>query len=337
MKRIAKGLGLILVVVLVAAAVYLFGPWGDPPLTSHASPATSYQDAVSRIAAVDAAEKDPRIEPYARSTHLLHGSQVTTAVVLFHGYTSNPRQFSLVAHAYYDAGYNVWAPLAPYHGYVDRLTPDLSHLTTDMLREYSDRSVDIARGLGQHVIVVGLSGGGALAEWVLAERPDVEEAIAISPFLQPIGTPRWEIRPLYRATHFFDVGRWWDAQKQAHLGEGDPHNNTYPRTTYRGLAAYMTLGQWATDRIKRTGQPAAGKLLLVVNEGDKKLDSEYNAVSARGLAAPERLTIFRIPKSAGLGHDIVDPWGENKGRIREDYVWLSRALGIALPDPVKAR
>ena len=337
MNRIALGVGLIVIALLAAAAVYLFGPWGDPPLTSSASPATGYEDAVRRIAAIDTAEKDPRVSPGAHSIHLLHGSQVATAVVLFHGYTSSPKQFALVAQAYYQQGYNVWAPLAPYHGYVNRLTPDLSHLTTDMLRAYADRSVDIARGLGQHVIVVGLSGGGALAEWVLSERPDVEEAISISPFLQPIGTPHWQIRPLYRATHFFDAGRWWDAQKKEHLGEGDPHNNTYPRTTYRGLAAYMTLGQWATDHIKRTGQPAAGRLLLVVNEGDVKLDGAYNASSARGLAAPERLTIFRIPKSVGLGHDIVDPWGENKDRIREDYVWLSRALGIALPDPVKMR
>jgi carboxylesterase len=324
-------------VVLAVVAVYLFGPWGDPPLPSHPSPSTSYENAVSRIAAITAAETSPRIAPYARSIHLLHGSEVATAVVLLHGYTSNPRQFAVVAKGYFDAGYNVWVPLAPAHGYVDRLGPDLSSVNVDSLRVYADRSVDIAHGLGRHVIVVGLSGGGALAEWLLSERTDVDEAIAISPFLQPTGTQRWEIRPLYRATRFFDLTRWWDPKLEASLGEGDPHSNTYPRTTYRGLAAYMILGQWATDRIKRTGDPATGSLRLVVNEGDPKIDGNYNIAAARGLAAPDRLTIFRISQSLHFGHDIVDPWGENKNRIREDYAWLSRALGIPLPDPVTSR
>jgi pimeloyl-ACP methyl ester carboxylesterase len=337
MKRILMIVGLVVLGVLSVAGILLFGPWGDPPLISHSSPATSYDDALSRIAAIDASELDPRINPERRSIHLLHGSQVETAVVLFHGYTSSPPQFALVAKAYFDAGYNVWVPLAPAHGYVDRLGPDLSNVTVDSLRTYADGSVDIARGLGRHVIVAGLSGGGAISEWLLSERPDVEQAIAISPFLQPIGTPRWQIRPLYRATRLFDATHWWDAEKKQHFNEDNLHSNGYPRTTYRGLAAYMTLGQWATDRIRRTGRPATGKLTLVVNEADHDLDGEYNAASARGLAAPDRLTVFRIPKSQGFDHDIVDPWDSNKDRMGEVYVWLSRALGVPLPDPMKER
>jgi len=333
-KRIIAGIA---AAVLLAVALYLFGPWGDPPLISRSSPATSYADALARIAAIDAAEKNPLVAPEKRSARYLHGSQVETAVVLFHGYTSNPRQFALVAKAYYDAGYNVWVPLAPAHGYVDRLGPDLSDITVDSLRAYADGSVDIARGLGRNVIVAGLSGGGALAAWVLSERSDVARAVVISPLLQPAGTPRWQLRPVYRATRYFDLTHWWDGEKKEHLGEGDPNYNTYPRTTYRGLASYITLGQWATDRIKRTGEPAAGKLLLVVNEADKDLDGEYNATAVRGLAAPERLTVFRIPKSEGFDHDIVDPWNTNKDRMRAVYGWLSQALGLELPDPVTER
>lgn len=116
-------------------------------------------------------------------------------------------------------------------------------------------------------MVAGLSGGGAISEWLLSERSDVEQAIAISPFLQPTGTPRWQIRPLYRATRFFDATHWWDAEKKERFGADNPHSNGYPRTTYRGLAAYMTLGQWATDRIERTGQPAAGNRAAESDEG----------------------------------------------------------------------
>jgi hypothetical protein len=315
MTRVLMIVGLVVLGVLVTVGVYLFGPWGDPALTSHPSPATSYSDALHRIAIIAAAEQqDPRIDPRMRSFALLHGSQVETTVVLFHGYTSSPPQFALVAKAYYDAGYNVWVPLAPAHGYKNRMGPDLSNVNVDALRTYADSSVDIARGLGKNVVVAGLSGGGGLSEWLLSERADVSQAIALSPFLQPIGTPRWQIRPLYRATRFFDMTHWWDAQQKERFGEG-PHSNGYPRATYRGLAAYLMLGEWATDRVKRTGQPAAGKLTLLVNEADPVVDGEYNGTSATGLVSPDRMTIVRIPKSDGFDHDIVDPWGDNKDNI----------------------
>jgi len=145
------------------------------------------------------------------------------------------------------------------------------------------------------------------------------------------------MRPVYRDTRFFDMTHWWDAEQKERFGADNPHSSGYPRTTYRGLIAYMTLGQWATDRIERTGQPAAGKLLLIVNEADHDLDGEYNAAAARGLVASENLTVFRIPTSEGFDHDIVDPWDANKDRMGEVYVWLAKALGIALPDPMKAR
>jgi carboxylesterase len=337
-KRVFAIVGLVVLGVLVVAGIYLFGPWGDPPLMSSASPATSYADALKRIATIDATEaKDPLLDARKHSIALLHGSQVETAVVLFHGYTSSPPQFALLAKGYYDAGYNVWVPLAPAHGYKDRLGPDLSEVNVNSLRRYADGSVDIARGLGRHVIVGGLSGGGALSMWLLSERADVEQAIAISPFLQPVGQARWQLRPAYRATRFFDLTHWWDAEKKERFNADNPHSNGYPRTTYRGLVSYMTLGQWATDHIKRTGEPTAGRLLLLVNEADHDLDGEYNATAAQGLAAPEKLSVFRIPKSEGFDHDIVDPWDANQDRMGEVYVWLEKALGIELPDPMTER
>ena len=202
----------VLAVLLVAAGVYLFGPWGDADLSSRPNPAKDYAEAAARIVRVQEADRDPRIADRGHSIALLHGSQTETAVVIFHGFTDSPRRVRLLAKAYYDAGANVWVPRAPYHGYEDRMTSDQSLITATKLREYADAAVDVGAGLGRRVVVAGPSGGGALSLWALAERPEVSAAVAVSPFLHPkTGLPVWEMKPLARYLAIGpDFYHWWD-------------------------------------------------------------------------------------------------------------------------------
>ncbi|NJP05385.1 MAG: alpha/beta hydrolase [Chloroflexaceae bacterium] len=48
---------------------------------------------------------------------------------------------------------------------------------------YASESVDIARGLGRHVTIAGISVGGTIAGWAAQFRADVDCAVLIAPAL----------------------------------------------------------------------------------------------------------------------------------------------------------
>lgn len=317
-------------VVAVALVGFLFLPIGDPNLSSQPNPAPSYDAALQRIAAKQAAETvGPPLQPITHSVALLHGSRVETAVVIFHGYTHSPYQWRVVSKAFYDGGYNVWAPLAPYHGEADRMTGDLSKLTPELLRQYADEGVDVGTGLGRHVEVVGLSTGGDVAVWAAAERPDVTKTIAIAPAMDPRGVPAWVLMPVARWYRYMpDNFNWWQpSQKAAMPGPA------YPRFSFRGMFAFVQLTQWALHRADAGGYPVTGALEMVANPADRSVDTTFNVDSARRLAPPGELEVFEIPASAGFGHDLIEPDGENKKIISQVYPVVARALGVPLPDP----
>jgi carboxylesterase len=323
--------GLAILAALVLGLLFL--PLGDPDLSSHPRPAKSYAEAVSRIEAKQAQEAREPLQSMTHSVALLHGSQTATCVVIFHGYTHSPYQWRVVSKSLYDAGYNVWVPLAPYHGEANRMTADLSKLTPELLRDYADSAVDIGRGLGRKVEVVGLSSGGDAVIWSAAERPDVARSVAIAPVMAPKGTPGWALMPVARWYRLApDNFNWWQPAKEAMPGPA------YPRFSFRGVFAFIQLSQWARARALRDGQPPVqGRLTLVANHGDKSVDTAYNVENARLLAPASRLTVFEIPASAGLGHDLVEPDNENTKVIGRVYGLLGQVLGVPLIDPATLR
>lgn len=195
LRSVVIVIGITLLALIAVVAILCFTPLTDPDLRSHADPAATYGDSAERIDAVLEAESDQDLIPEASSISLLAGSRTETCVVIFHGYTSVPRQFRLIARGYRDAGCNVWVPRLPYHGNTDRLTEDFSKLTAEGLRDFADDQIDIAAGLGDNVVVIGFSGGGSLATWSAVERDEVSETILISPLLHPLGYEEWQDRP----------------------------------------------------------------------------------------------------------------------------------------------
>lgn len=335
MRRRLRVASVSAVVVLAVLAMTLFTPVLDPNLASHAEPLGSYEDAAKRIAAITSAEAHQDLISEAHSIALLTGSRESTCVVIFHGYTSVPAQFELVAQAYRDQGYNVWVPRLPYHGNADKLTSDFSKLTARSLRDFADENIDIAAGLGEHVTVLGFSGGGSLAVWSGAERSEVSQTILISPLLHPLGFAEWQDRPLVRALRSLplDIYNWWDPEKKD-TGETVTGYN-YPRFSLKGIAALLSLTHWVDDKAAESPHPIASPLLLVRNDGDPRLDQAYNERFAQRMVPAERMTVFRIPASARLLHNIVSPApdGQMHERIGEAYRYLSDALEVPLPDP----
>ena len=157
-------------------------------MASQPHPATTYAEAAARFEELSARDND-KVNSLCRSQLLTHGEKVERAIVLVHGIPNCPQQYAKLGPLFFERGLNVLIPRMPYHGYADRATHDLRLLTTEELRAFADETTDIACGLGEQVIYLGLSAGGILATWVAQFRPDVAKAVVIAPALNVAHVP----------------------------------------------------------------------------------------------------------------------------------------------------
>lgn len=320
-----------LALVLAGSAVVTGSPVLDPDLRANPEPVADYHQAVARVEAILTAEEEEALIEHGGSIAHLDQSGSATAVVLFHGYTNTPDEFRIIARAYRDLGYNVWVPRLPWHSPADKFSDGFSLLTSVGLRDFVDDVIDIASGLGERLVVVGLSGGGTLATWAAAHRPEIDQTILLTPLLLPAGVPLGARAPLVRLLRLSPVDwyQWWNPARKADNVDG----MVYPRYSLKGIAALLGLAVEAGEVHTVTGQ-----ITLVRNEADTGVDADAAESQLRRLVG-DSLDVRRIPAAEGLGHDFVapDPEFGTDDQIRAGYRELSAILGIDLPDPILAR
>jgi carboxylesterase len=103
-----------------------------------------------------------------------------TAVLLIHGGGDTPQALYGLARHLRDRGFSVRAPLLSSHG------RDITALRKASASEWAEqvrREYDALRATHDHVAVVGLSMGGALAISLAAERPDMEALVLLAPYV----------------------------------------------------------------------------------------------------------------------------------------------------------
>src|SRR5258708_5217737 len=177
LKRLALiGSGL----VGVASALVLVSRARARGLQPRPDPATDYATGMERLQRLMALD-DAAVNPVCRTRGVVHGHRTKRALGLIHGITSCPQQFAPLASQFFERGYNVVLARLPRHGLLDRTTIEPARLRAEELRTYADAVVDVAGGLGNEVIVVGLSAGGILAAWAAQHRPEVTTAVLIAP------------------------------------------------------------------------------------------------------------------------------------------------------------
>ncbi len=277
----------------------------------------TYEQAVQRIEAMIAAESGIVCE-LCPTRLLTHGRAAKNAILFLHGFTNAPRQFVALGQQFFDLGYNVFIPRLPRHGLADRLTRDLQHLTADELLEFTNRAVDLARGLGERLTVCGISLGGLLAAWAGQSRGDVDLAVPIAPDFGLYFLPRTLHRPfvaLVRALPDFYI--WWDPRTRAANPSSYPF--AYPGFPSHSMAEVTCLALDITDLI-RAAKPAAAKIILVSIGGDQAVsNAEIRRVAAIWDAhAPGIVTTFEFDPSYHLPHDIITP---ESPRTRIDTVY----------------
>ena|SRR5579859_4208820 len=326
MKRrrlfIRLSLGLLGLIVVAVLALVLVPPptWA---LASHPHPAASYAEATGRIAALQTAEA-ATYNPLCATQFLTHGQKTARAIAFVHGYSNCPQMFAQLGQQFHDLGYNVLIVPLPYHGLADRLTDDLTHLSAEELAAYTDQVVDIERGLGDKVSLVGISGGGVVAGWAAQTRTDLDQAVLIAPSfgIQPIPRPLTTLA-VNSTLLLPDAFMWWDPILEARLGP----SYAYPRFSRHGLAQILRLS-FAVRGLARRAAPGAAAILVVTNANDNAVDNTVTAqVLADWRAHGSAATTYEYPVDLKLAHNLVDP-GEPNQHIDLVYPKLVELINV---------
>jgi len=300
---------LILSGVLVVATLLLSFPPDPLRLLAAPHPATDYADALQRIEALRAME-GADYNPVCRLKFMDHGMKTERVIVFIHGYTNCPEQFRQLGEMFFEQGYNVLITPQPHMGLADRMNNQHERLTAEELAAYTNGVIDIAQGLGEHVSLVGLSGGGVMAAWAAQERRDLDLAIVIAPSFGYTFIPDFLTVPALnlfrRLPNFY---QWWDP---IHKSDITPDYG-YPRFSTRALAEILRMAFVVKEGACREA-PAAGSILVITNDGDPSVDNALTnkVVQCWRQQGLQSLSTYQFEASLKLEHDLIDPCQKNQ-------------------------
>ena len=194
----------------------------------------------------------------------------------------------------------------PQNGYADRATDALRFMTAQQLAEFGDDAVDMATGLGDEVVFVGISAGGTIAGWVAQNRSDVDRAVLLAPFYGLHGFGPDVNRMLMRAMILLpDFSIWKDPVMRENADNVMPH--AYKRQSTTATGEIMRLG-YATWQQATEKKAAASEVVVVTNEADTAVsNSTTDAVAGAWEDQGVALTTYVFDRKHGLGHEIIDP------------------------------
>ena len=276
-------------------------------LVPHPDPATSFEMAENRLQAWAEDEAGFPLQEVCNTKVFSHGRQTEQVILFFHGYTTCPEQFAELGKMFFEKGYNVFIPCMPHHGWKDRLTDELKYLTAEELAEYGNRSLDIARGLGNQVIALGISGGGTVVSWLAQNRVDLDVAVPLAAFLRMYVLPAFLTIPfinLFSLLPNFFI--WWDPRTK----EKNPFSiyYAYPRYSFRTLAEVMRLGL-AVKRQAKVRGPAAKKILVMENDFDMGVSNAEieTLIDLWKAHNPEKISSYHFEREMKMLHYIITP------------------------------
>ncbi len=225
--------------------------------------------------------------------------------MLLHGLTNCPEQFRLLGERLFARGANVYIPRLPEHELADRMSPAQAALDAPALCRATDEAVDVACGLGDSVIVVGLCIGGTMATWAGQERSDVARAVTIAPLVGLRRAPGVFTTPAMNLLRVLpNQFIWWDGKRKRDL-PGPKH--VYPRFSTRAVAEGLRLAG-AVEADARRARPAAGSIVVITVGSDIAVDNGAVArLVRRWRARGAVVRTYEFAAWLGLNHDIVDP------------------------------
>ena len=294
---------LIITFLLMVLVGLLILPADDLSLyASHPNPAADYAEAVQWIDDLRAAEVG--FNPDCHTTLLTHGAKAAKVIIFVDGYGGCPASFKELGWQFYNRGYNVLAAPLPYNGLADRMTSEQAKLRAEDLVRYTDQVVDIGRGLGDHLTLVGISAGGLATGWAAQQRQDVDFAVLISPGFGFKVVPE-SLKLLFSRAFILlpNMYIWNDPLLKA----AAPPDHNYPSNSTRALGQILRLSL-ATQALMQQNSPAAGSILVITNldEPGVSLVAIDNVVDLWRSYGVDVQT-YQFPIDLHLPHGLIDP------------------------------
>jgi carboxylesterase len=262
------------------------------PLADYAGAVSSYQAAIER--------DRPLVMADGASLILVHGARTPRSVLLIHGLTNSPRQFRELAQQLHDRGDNVIVPRLPLHGLVSADVDALRDMRAERYRAYADSAVDVARALGDTVLVVGLSAGGNVAAWIAQHRPDVARVVVIAPALTLARIPRMLAAPAMNVMKRVP-------NLTFHQVPDTLRAHAYFGVSTRGLGETLRFGAIVLEDAEREA-PLVRDITVVLNENDRTISegSALRLVELWSAHAGTKTRVHRFDRSLRLPHDVID-------------------------------
>jgi esterase/lipase len=285
--------------VVLFFGLVAFTPTRLGDLYAHPMPVADYSAAVARITALQSQE-DSVVAPGGGSILLTHGHRTARVVVLYHGLTDSPLQYFPFAQRLFEEGDNVFVPRLPHHAEKAGRVANMGRLTAQELRDLGDASVDVARGLGDTVIVSGLSAGGTVAAWVGQYRTDVQRVVVVAPALEVTHVPSLLNGTVLRI-----------ALRVPNVTRASPRDTTEPDRepgwATHAVAQTLKLGV-AVRRAAAERPPAVHDLTILLNAYDRTISNGAAIDLAHQWQRHGAEThIYQLPDSLHLPHDVIDP------------------------------
>jgi carboxylesterase len=272
-------------------------PIDTHPLHSTPHPFADYGAAISAYDSLRANEHG-LVTPDGASLMFVHGRRTPRAIVLVHGLTNSPRQFRELGEQFHARGYNVIIPRLPEHGLDPADIAHLKRLTAEKYRDYADRAIDVAQGLGDSVFVIGLSAGGNVAAWIAQHRPDVSRVIVIAPAITVARIPGLLDAPAMNLMNRLP-------NLTIHQSPDSGRGHAYFGTATRGLGETLRFGAtvMAADH-----EPAAVRdITVVINDNDHTVDEGPALhLAEEWQARGSTVTRYRFDRALRLPHDVID-------------------------------
>ena len=248
--------------------------------------------------------------------------------MLIHGFTNCPAMYRELAAQLHDAGANVVVPRLPRHGLADRLTDELTHLSSKEMTATVAEAAGQAGQLGRHVTVAGISLGGVLTGWLAQFQAGVDRAVLVSPLFCAPAAPEWVSDAAgFVADRMPNLWLWWDPKLKERI-QGPKH--AYPRFPTHAYGEVLRLG-YDVKRAARKQAPRCGDIRVVTNLNDPAVN---NAATRRLVEAWRRtganVATYEFPREQGLLHDLVSP-DQAYQRTAEVYPVLTRWITAELP------
>jgi esterase/lipase len=268
-------------------------------IESHPQRVAAFSEAVARIASRQIAD-DRVVAMGGRSILLVHDGRAARAVVLLHGLTDSPMQFFAFAQELFADGDNVYVPRLPHHAERAGNVGALAQITASELSAFGDSTVDVAQGLGDSVVVVGLSAGGTVAAWIGQYRADVQRVVLVAPALAVTHVPEFLRQVALRL-----------ALRMPNVSRASPRDSTEPDSipgfATHAVAQTLQLGEGV--RRAADGWPARTReLTVLLNAHDHTISNAAAIDLARSWQrGGAHVDVFEMPDSLSLPHDVIDP------------------------------